>query len=72
MKAIEFIASAEDGIIRIPKKYWKDTEQKFRVILLVEEDLPKVAVKKAKGRRLQAMSVKTKGLVFDRDEANER
>ena len=27
MKAIEFIADAQDGTIKVPKKYWKDLEE---------------------------------------------
>lgn len=72
MKAIEFIADAQNGTIKIPKKYWKDLEQKLRVIILVEEQIPEAKQKKIGKRQLKAMSVKTKGLVFDRDEANER
>ncbi len=72
MKAIEFIADAQDGTIKIPKKYWKDLEQKLRVIILVEEQVSEPKQKKIGKRQLKAMSVKTKGLVFDRDEANER
>ncbi len=67
MKAIEFIAEAPDRIIKIPKKYWKDLEQKLRVIILVEEQVPESKQKKAGKRQLKAMSVKTKGLVV-RDE----
>ena len=72
MKAIEFIADAQDGTIKVPKKYWKDLEQKLRVIILVDEQMPEAKPKKIGKRQLKAMSVKTKGLVFDRDEANER
>lgn len=72
MKAIEFIADAQDGTIKIPKKYWKDLEQKLRVIILVEEQASESKQKKTGKRQLKAMSVKTKGIVFDRDEANER
>ena len=39
MKAIEFIADAQDGIIKVPRKYWKDLEQKLRVIILVDESV---------------------------------
>ena len=72
MKAIEFIADAQNGTIKIPKKYWKDLEQKLRVIILVEEQMPEAKQKKIVKRQLKALSIKTKGLVFDRDEANER
>lgn len=71
MKAIEFIANAENGTIKIPKKYWKDLEHELRVIILVKEITPDEKLKKT-SKQLKAISVKTKGLVFDRDEANER
>jgi hypothetical protein len=63
MKAIEFIAEAPDGIIKIPKKYWKKLEQTVRVIILVEDQAPESKQKKTGKRQLKAMSVKTKGLV---------
>jgi len=72
MKAIEFIADAQDGTIKVPKKYWKDLERNLRVIILVEEHAPETKQKRSGSRKLKAMSIKTKGLVFDRDEANER
>jgi len=72
MKAIEFIADAQDGTIKVPKKYWKDLEKKLRVIILVDEQISEAKPKKVGKRQLKAMSVKTEGLVFDRDEANER
>jgi len=71
MKAIEFIANAQDGTIKIPKKYWKDLEHNLRVIILVEETDTETKQKKTGKQRLKAMSVKTKGLSFDRDEAND-
>ena len=46
MKAIEFIANAQDGTIKVPKKYWKDLDQELRVILLVEESAPEAKQKK--------------------------
>jgi hypothetical protein len=71
MKAIEFIADAQDGTIKVPKKYWKDLEKKLRVSYWLMSKY-RSKQKKIGKRKLKAMSVKTKGLVFDRDEANER
>ena len=68
MQAIEFVTKAKDGVIQIPKEYLIDLKNEFRVIILVE---PQVASSKKK-RKLSSLKVKTKGLVFDRDEANER
>lgn len=34
MQAIEFMANAEDGIIKIPKKYQTQLSDTFRVIIL--------------------------------------
>ena len=65
MKAIEFIADAQDGTIKVPKKYWKDLEQTLRVIILVEEQVPESKQKKAGKRQLKAISVKTKGTTAD-------
>lgn len=70
MKAIEFVASAQDGIIKVPKEYWKDLEQNLRIIILVEEAVTVAKPQKVAKRQFKAMKVKTKGLVFDRDEAN--
>lgn len=74
MKAIEFVADAQDGIIKVPRKYWKDLEQKLRVIILVDDPVvSKQKNQKKIGKRyLKALSVNTKKLVFDRNEANER
>jgi hypothetical protein len=72
MKAIEFFANAQDGIIKVPREYWKDLGPELRVIILVEEAASGVEEKKAVKRQLKAMSVSTKGFAFDRDEANER
>lgn len=68
MQAIEFITKAKDGVIKIPKEYLATLHDEFRVIILVE---PHVVIHKKK-RRLTSLKVKTKGLVFDRDEVNER
>ena len=48
MQAIEFIAKAEKGSIKIPKEYQEQLHDQFRVIILQEASVPekKVARKK--------------------------
>lgn len=72
MKAIEFVATVHDGVIKIPKKYWKELEHELRIIILVAENVPEARQKKRVRRQLKAMSVHTKGLILDRDQAHER
>lgn len=71
MKAIEFVAKAEKGSIKIPKEYQNQLQDKFRVIILQQEV---VTVKKTtrKKRTLGEPKLKTKGFIFNRDEANAR
>ena len=69
MQAIEFIAEAEDGTIKIPKKHLKNLNKEFRVIILID-GVPKES--KTKKKHLNALKIKTKGFSFSRDEANER
>ena len=70
MYAIEFTARAKKGTIEIPKKYQEQLKDKFRVIILQEAsdnvDIPK------KKRVLSAIGVETKGIKFDRSQANDR
>lgn len=71
MHAIEFVANAEDGMIKIPKEYQKQLGDKFRVIIL--HDASAVEAKDVRKKRtFDAVRVTTKDLKFDRDEANER
>lgn len=72
MQAIEFVTKVKDGIIEVPKEYLKTLHNKCRVIILVEtkDSLHKVSAKNKK--QLSSLKIKTKGLVFNRDEANER
>lgn len=75
MQAIEFIAKAKKGTIEIPKEYQEQLRDQFRVIIL-QEVPEKIRTKEAKigkaKRKLTAAKIKTKGLKFTRDEANER
>lgn len=75
MHAIEFIAKAKKGTIEIPKEYQAQLHDQFRVIIL--QEVPEVSqgrqLKIPKGKRkLTAVKIKTKGLKFNREEANER
>lgn len=71
MQAIEFITKAKNGIIEIPKEHLKNLSDEFRVIILLEPGIPEQK-RKSKKKQLSSLSVKTKGLTFGRDEANER
>ena len=68
MKAIEFVAKAKNGSIEVPKQYVDMLKNKVKVIILVEEEKP---VPKKK-RQLTSLQIDTRGLVFDREEANKR
>lgn len=69
MQAIEFVAKAKKGNIKIPKEYQDQLQDQFRVIILQEVVIPE---KKRKKRILSAAQIKTKGFKFNRDEANAR
>ena len=71
MEAIEFIAKAEKGSIKIPKKYQEQLNSQFRVIILQETNIPEKKTVKKK-RTLSAPTIKTKGFKFNREEANAR
>lgn len=70
MEAIEFVAKAEKGSIKIPKQYQEQLHDQFRVIILQEVSTPKKKTQEKK--KLSAPKIKTKGFKFNRDEANER
>lgn len=68
MKAIEFKAKADKGIIKIPKEFRNKINQEVRVLLLIED-----VEKKYTGKpRFTSVKIKTKGFKFNREEANER
>lgn len=71
MQAIEFTAESKNGIIEVPKQYQAQLQDHFRVIILQE---PPTTDKKLprKKRTLSPIQMKTKGLKFDREEANAR
>jgi hypothetical protein len=67
MKAIEFKARADKGIIEIPKEIKSKLNQEVRVILLFEEN-----EKNLRQHHFTAAKIKTRGFKFNREEANER
>ena len=69
MQAIEFIAKAQKGTIKIPQEYQEQLQDQFRVIILQDEP---TQIKPRGKRTLSAVRIKTKGFKFNRDEANER
>lgn len=70
MQAIEFIAKAQKGSIKVPKEYQEQLQDQFRVIILQDAIVPKKST--SKKRTLNAVKIKTKGFKFNRDEANAR
>lgn len=68
MQAIEFVTKVKDGVIEVPKEHLAVLHNEFRVIILVEPQ----SISPKKKTKLTSLKVKTKDLVFDRDEANER
>lgn len=71
MEAIEFIAKAKKGSIKIPKQYQEQLNAQFRVIILQEASAPEKKASRKK-RTLSAPKIKTKGFKFSREEANAR
>lgn len=67
MKAVEFTTTPKNGVIKIPKQYLQDISEECHIIILIKEK-----PSKKKKVKLSALSLDTKNLKFDRDEANER
>jgi hypothetical protein len=70
MEAIEFVAKADKGSIKIPKEYQNQLQSEFRVIILQEGSIPKKTTRKK--RTLGEPKIKTRDFKFNRDEANAR
>lgn len=68
MQAIEFIAKAKDGVIQIPQEYLDNIHGELRVIVLIQAS----TALKRKNKKITSLNLKTKGMKFDRDEANAR
>jgi hypothetical protein len=68
MQAYEFSSVIEnDGIIHIPSEYVQNISSPVKVILLADNQ-----TQNKTGKIFSAIKLKTKGLKFDRDIANER
>lgn len=67
MKAIEFKAKTDKGIIKIPKQIKNQLNQEVRVILLFEEKEKDVGQ-----HHFTAAKIKTREFKFNREEAHER
>lgn len=61
----------KDGSIQIPKDRIKEIKALQNPSIIIVGETQEVAPKK-KRRKLTSLKVKTKGLVFNRDEANAR
>ncbi|MEW6378081.1 MAG: hypothetical protein AB1611_00585 [bacterium] len=68
MKAIEFKARVDKGVIKIPDEFRNKIDHEVRVILLLEEEKKEYVGKP----RFTAVKIKTKSFKFNREEANER
>lgn len=68
MEIIAFEATTEKGVIKIPQQYLKSMTPHVQVIIVIEEE------KKPKKLKVEfkALSIDTKKVKFNRDEANER
>lgn len=67
MKAIEFKAKTDKGIIEIPKEIKNKINQEVKVILLFEEKEKEVGQ-----HHYTAAKIKTREFKFNREEAHER
>ncbi len=71
MKALEFEVEIDNGTVKIPKRYLNELKKRFRIIILLDEE-----VKPRKNMHLKdkfkSMKLDTEDFEFDRDEAHER
>jgi hypothetical protein len=67
MQAYEFTSVVKNGIIHIPEQYQAKLPGQIKVILLAPESTPS-----QKEKQFTAITLKTTGFKFNRDEANER
>lgn len=67
LQAYEFNSIIENGIIHIPQQYRDKMPAKVKVIVLTHEEEYKI-----QKNNFSAIRLKTKGLRFNREEANER
>jgi len=71
MQAIEFVEKLNEGIIKLPPQFQDWNNRQVRVILLAEKIVPTAWPEKDR-YTFDAVSLKTKGFRFNREEANER
>ncbi len=71
MKAVEFKARTDKGVIEIPNDIKNKLQQEVRVILLFDEK-DDVEWGRSGKARFSATRIKTKGFKFNREEAHER
>lgn len=72
MEALAFVGKKDaKGMIKIPKELQAQVHGEFRVIILQDTALHEKKAPRKK-RTLSAPKIKTKGLKFNRDEANAR
>lgn len=67
MQVVEFTSKPHDNVVDLPPDLREWNGRQVRVILLTEEDHKQVGE-----TGFKAISLKTKGFHFDRDEANAR
>ncbi len=71
MKALEFKAKTNKGVIELPDSIQNIPQQDVRVILLFEEKDERKK-RSSKKTHFRATMIKTKGFKFNREKANER
>lgn len=67
MQAVEFKSKPHDNVVDLPADLRDWNGRQVRVILLTDESTESVAEP-----TFRAISIKTQGFAFDRDEANAR
>ena len=69
MQAYEFNTVVRNGVIHIPKQFSDKQLSNVRVILLADSAKK---VSEPRKNKFTAMRLKTKGFIFNREEAHER
>jgi len=69
MQTFEFKVKPQNGVIKLPPQFQQWDDKQVRIILLIEE----MDIQTEKDcYAFDAISLKTKGFHFNREEANER
>jgi hypothetical protein len=68
MDTIRFSSEYHDGVIRVPSEYASQISEKVDVIVMNRQ----AKTRPLNGKQFLALSVKTQGYRFNREEANER